>query len=905
MANLIDWKTLEEKPYKPLAELSRRIAAEGCVLLKNEGNVLPLGRNNRISLFGRTQIDYYKSGTGSGGLVNVDYTVNILEGIRGCDELTLNEELVGIYESWIEENPFDNGPGWAQEPWCQKEMVPEESVVKRAAEISDTAVIVLGRTAGEDRDNSADKGSWYLTDEEEALLDIVSRHFDRTAVLLNVGNIIDMKWVEKYNIKAVMYVWQGGQEGGNAAADVLCGRVTPCGKLTDTIAADISLYPSTKNFGNKDFNLYEEDIYVGYRYFETFAPQEVLYPFGFGLSYTSFEKNVKNVSEKDGRILIEAEIKNTGAYSGREIVQVYFEAPQGRLGKSARELCAFAKTGLLAPGEKQTLNIEFNIDDMACYDDGGVTGNKSCYVLEAGEYAVYAGGCVRCAEKIYTHTEKELRVTKQLTEVMAPVRELNIMHPLRKDCGYEISYKKASMRTVDYDKRIAEELPAEIAATGDRGIKLADAARGEYTMQEFTAQLSDDDLMCLIKGEGMSSPKVRPGSAGAVGGVTASLAKFGIPIVALHDGPSGIRMDNGDKATSLPNGTLIACTWDTAAAYELYKLTGIELCTHKVDSLLGPGINIHRSPLNGRNFEYFSEDPYITGKMAAALIKGMSVYGCSATVKHFAANSQEYRRKYVDAVMSERAAREIYLKGFETAVKEGGATSLMTSYNPINGIWSANNYELNTIVLRKEWGYTGFVVTDWWPTLKEGEKEGEPKNLKNLVEAQNDVYMPTADALTFSDNLKESLEKGLITRGQLQRNAMNILRYIANSHALERFSENTAVQESVSEADIDGMTDIAVIENPENEKAVRITAEKAGKYILCVEYSSEEPEISQMVINAETDGAGAASITVNGSGGRRVTVNRGIELGGKETQLVLKYPDTLVKIHKISIKTDK
>jgi len=900
MKKLIEWQELEEKPYEPLKCIAQKAAADGCVLLKNENRILPIKKEETISLFGRTQIDYNKSGTGSGGLVRVDKVVNILEGIENNPKLTLNKELVEIYKKWIEKNPFDEGPGWAQEPWCQKEMVPDEQTVIKAREKSDIAVIVLGRTAGEDKDNSADKGSWYLTDEEEALLDIVSRHFEKTAVLLNTGNIIDMKWVEKYDIKTVMYIWQGGQQGGNAVADLLSGDITPNGKLTDTIAKDISCYPGVKNFGNEDCNIYEEDIYVGYRYFETFAPQDVLYPFGYGLSYTDFERKLLKAEDKNGKISIDVSVKNIGSYSGREIVEVYFEAPQGLLGKSKRELCAFAKTKLLLPGETENIHIEFNISQMAAYDDSGITGNKSCYVLEVGEYNIYLGGCVRCAEKVYTYSVNTLTVTEKFTEAMAPERDFEIMHPKALDGGYEVTYKKASKRTVNYDERIKAELPEEIPFTGNKGIKLADVKSGKSTMAEFVGQLSDTDLMCLVRGEGMCSPKVRAGSAGAVGGVTESLAGYGIPLAALHDGPSGIRMDSGEHATSLPNGTAIACTWDTALAEELYENVSIELCTHRIDSLLGPGINIHRVPLNGRNFEYFSEDPYLTGKIAAALIRGMAAYGNSATVKHFAANSQEFHRRDVDSVMSERAAREIYLKGFEYAVKEGGAASLMTSYNPINGHWSANNYELNTVILRNEWGYKGFVVTDWWPRLSV--EQSETINLKNLVEAQNDVYMPTADALTHKDNLAEALEKGEITRAQLQRNAVNILSYLAKSHALERFVKFGGKLEKSLAENLEALKTAAEFTDITNDTDIKLHLDSTGKCLFCIEYSSDEPDISQMVISLMINNISAATMTVNGTKGKACVVYRDVSLAFTDADLKVVYPEGLLKINKIEIK---
>ncbi len=900
MREHIDYKSLPEEPYKPLATVARKAAADGIVLLKNEGRILPLGKNDCVSLFGRTQIDYNKSGTGSGGLVNVDRVVNILDGIRENGNLTLNGELVSVYEEWLKDHPFDKGAGWAQEPWCQEEMVPSDEVVSKARQASDVAVVIIGRAAGEDKDNGANKGSWYLTDDEEALLAVVTKHFDKTVVLLNVGNIIDMSWVEKYGIGAVAYIWQGGQDGGAAVADMLSGNVNPSGRLTDTIAKDIFLYPSVKNFGNIECNLYEEDIYVGYRYFETFRKDDVLYPFGFGLSYTDFEQTVAKAELCGETVKVSVRVKNVGKRAGREVVQVYFEAPQGKLGKSLRSLIAFGKTELISSGEEQTLDFEINIAEMASYDDGGVTGNKSSYVLEAGEYKLYVGKNVREAAPAFSFTLKELKVTERLSEALAPVRDLDIIYPEITPDGVKIAHRRASKRTVDYCDRIMAETPKKIKQTGDRGIKLADVKDGKATMEEFVAQLSSDQLIHLSLGEGMCSPKVRPGGAGAVGGVTEELAHFGIPIAALHDGPSGIRMDNGDKATSLPNGTAIACTWDVELAEEIYELLSIELTTHSIDSILGPGINIHRVPLNGRNFEYFSEDPYITGKFAAAMIRGVAKYGNSATVKHFAANSQEYHRRDNDAVMSERAAREIYLKGFEYAVKEGKPRSLMTSYNLINGIWSANNYELNTTVLRGEWGYSGFVVTDWWPRLSFESTDGMP--LRYMVEAQNDVYMPTSDAKTFNHDLYAALEEGEITLGQLQRNAMNILRYLASSHALERF-EGSKSEGAESLADkADQLGTVYELTFPECEREYIVELGEVGVGLLCIEYSSAAPDISQMTVNVSVDGVNAVSLTVNGTNGEKKTIRREIATVSKRFTVSFKYPADLLRIARVEIR---
>lgn len=892
---MIDIKSLEAKPYAPLAAHARRVAADGCVLLKNDNHVLPIKQENAVSFFGRTQIDYIKSGTGSGGLVHTEYVVNIIDGALANSKINVNIELVNIHKKWIAENPFDEGHGWATEPWFQKEFVPDEEIVKAAREKSDVAVIVIGRTAGEDRDNAPEKGSWYLTDEEEALLSVVSKYFENTVVLLNVGNIIDMNWVEKFHIKSVMYVWQGGQEGGNAVADVLSGNVNPSGKLSDTITADISDYPSSKNFGNKEFNLYQEDIYVGYRYFETFAPEKVLYPFGFGLSYTDFNINVSEVKRDGDKISAAVTVTNQGKVSGREVVQAYFEAPQGKLGKAKRSLCAFSKTKVLSSGESAELTLEMNIADFASYDDSGITGYKSGYVLEEGEYAVYIGKNVRDAEKAYAFNIDAITVTQRLTEALAPERDFDVLYPGE---NFIPAYRKVSKRTVDYGKRIADKMPKSIEYTGDKGIKLIDVKSGKNTMEEFIAQLSDKDLRCLIVGEGMSSPKVRPGSTGTFGGVTAELLAFGIPIVCLADGPSGIRMDNGDIATSMPNGTLIACTWDTEAAEKLYEYASIELCAYGFDSLLGPGINIHRSPLNGRNFEYLSEDPYLTGKISAALVRGVNVYGNSATVKHFAANSQELCRNKTVSVASERALREIYLKPFELCVKEGKAKSLMNSYNPINEYWSSNSYELNTTILRGEWGYTGMVMTDWWPKLSKA--ENQPLNLCDMAIAQCDVYMLANDAAALKSNLEAGLESGVITRGQLQRNTANLLRYIMDTHTFECFIENGGKFESSLRYKIEELETVFAYSEPKMEEQIAVHYGSTGRHLLCIDYAANAPEISQLSISAVIDSGINAGVTVKGTDGRKERAYFDFTAHNAEGSIKLSFPP-LICVDKISV----
>lgn len=779
------------------AKTARAVVSEGIVMLCNESHLLPLKKGEKIALFGRGQFNYYKSGTGSGGMVNTSYVVGIREALKKSSFI-LNEELEAVYEEWLQDNPFDIGTGWGGEPWFQKEMPLTQELVERARKTSETAVVVIARTAGEDQDNKPEPGSYLLTEDEEEMLRLVCASFGRTVVLLNVGNIIDMKWAECYHPAAILYVWQGGQEGGNGVLDILEGKVSPSGKLTDTIAKDIADYPSTRNHGDRKRNVYQEDIYVGYRYFETFAKERVLYPFGFGLSYTSFRLETELFGKEmaDGKkavpedeIMFCVKVTNTGTYAGKEVVQVYCQAPQGALGKPARSLCGFAKTRELAPGEEQKLQIPVSWECLASYDDSGITGHKACFVLESGEYLFFVGTDVRSAASVGSLCLEQTTVVQQLEEACAPVQSFERIKPQPVENGeLRVDYEAVSLCTQGPSVKRMERMPESAACTGDQGYKLSDVEEGRVSMETFLAQLSDEDLCCIVRGEGMCSPKVTPGTAGAFGGVTKRLQDFGIPTACCADGPSGIRMDCGSIAFAMPNGTCLGCTFNEALSEELFAWEGLELRKNKIDTLLGPGINIHRNPLNGRNFEYFSEDPLLTGKMAASQLRGMGRYGVTGTIKHFACNSQEFKRNIVEAVVSERALRELYLKGFEIAVKEGGAYSVMSSYNPINGFWAAGNYDMLTTILRGEWGYDGIVMTDWWAKANDEGAPGKMENVAAMVRAQNDLFMVTANAEenSMKDNSMESLENGAVTRGEYLRSAANICRYLLRTPAYQR-----------------------------------------------------------------------------------------------------------------------
>ena len=873
-------------PVEGFAQKSKEAATEGIVLLKNEGGMLPLTQEDKISVFGRPQIEYYRSGTGSGGAVNVEYATNILDGFENSN-LNIDETLVEKYKTWLKDHPFDNGGGgWACEPWFQKDMPIDEAFAKEQAAKTNKALYIIGRTAGEDKDNAIWQGSYILTDEEKENLRNITKAFDNVCIVLNVSNIIDLSWIndEEYNgsIKSVIIVWQGGMEGGTAVVDVLSGAETPSGKLADTIAYSIEDYPSTKNFGNEFKNLYEEDIYIGYRYFETFAPDKVQFEFGYGLSYTTFDIETQTVKEKTDSIELNVKVTNTGdKFAGKEVVQVYYEAPQGELGKPARELIAFAKTKKLAPGESQELTLEFKISDMASYDDSGVTGHKSCYVLEAGEYNIYVGNSVKNLTKINTYNEEELVVVEELQEAMAPTEAINIMKPGKKnaDGTYEVTYVPVSTQTVDMAKRISDNLPMDMPITGDMGITLQDVRDGKATLEKFVAQLSIEEMAIIIRGEGMSNPRVTRGTASAFGGMSDSLFNYGIPAACCADGPSGLRMEG--KATQLPIGTALSATWNTELVRELYTMEGQELYRNQVDTLLGPGVNIRRNPLNGRNFEYFSEDPFLSGKMSVASTGGIKDGGAWGTIKHFALNGQESHRFKIDAVCSERAIREIYLKSFEMAVKEKTVMSIMTSYNPINGHWAASNYDLCTTILRKEWGYKGFVMTDWWAKMNDVVTGGKESNqdTRDMVRAQNDAYMVVnnngAEINSNGDNTEAAIIEGRLTVGELQRASMNILRFILVAPVIERELIDTNVAEyfeSASDAkyEVQKLANDAKIKFEGTDNAT-VEIDEDAEYTIIVHISSPLPNLSQCTVNVHTNDKVMVVIQTSGTDGKWIT----------------------------------
>ncbi len=883
-----------------ISDVCKKAAAEGTVLLKNEGNLLPLNKGVRLAVFGRMQTDYYRCGTGSGGGVRLKEIPCILNSLKANSDLVLDEDLINIYTEWVKENPFDDGGGvWAGEPWHQKEMPITDEMAQNAALNNDAALVIIGRTAGEDHDNANVEGSYRLTSTEEDILSKVCKYFEKVIVALNTGNVIDLSFIDKYNPQSVLYIWQGGMEGANAFAELLSGKMFPSGKLSDTQVYSLNEHPTNTSFGNTSKIIYDDDIYVGYRYFETFEKENVRYPFGFGLSYTEFDTSYSVTNDSDF-ITINANVKNTGDFCGKEVIQVYFEAPESDMGSPSRQLVEFAKTKELAPGESEELTMRFPISRMAAFDDTGITGNKSCCVLLKGDYRIYAGTDVRNAKCIFTYNVPSIKITEQLSSAMAPYIDLDVIKAEKKNGDYVIGHRsiKGQPANIESFKTDFEEL----AFSGDKNIKLSDVFEEKHSLDEFIAQLNDIELAALVCGEGICSPKVTAGAAGALGGQTESLSNYGIPVCCVADGPSGIKISKEYETTLTPNGTMLACTWNTEIVEELFEKIGGELKKYEVDSLLGPGLNIHRSPLCGRNFEYFSEDPYLSGKMGAYITRGIAEHGTYSTIKHLCCNNQEKRRSDYDVAVTERALREIYLKPFEIAVKEGKNVLIMTSYNSVNGFWSASNYDLTKKILRDEWGFENIVMTDWWAkcNVKQGDW-GSTNRLDVMVRSQNDLYMVSPDALVKSSSILNGLENGIITRGQLQYACKRILAWILKTNTFKEYLKRGSKPKYPITVKTDNMTAVDSICNIESDKeyVINIKSNKDAAFVFKI--SNDLDSLAQIPVSVKVDNS-EFLITVNGTEGAEIEVTRLLRIDWwKEHKITLSYSNA-VSINEIIIK---
>ncbi len=770
--------------------LSRRAAQEGMVLLKNQGELLPLVPGSRVALFGKGSFDYVKGGGGSGD-VTVAYVKNLYDGLKE-EGISLYEPLSDFYRDYVERR-YEAGdvPGLMAEPELP------QSLVDSARGNADVAVIVLSRFSGEGWDREPvfyqepdypwpdelnmprkakavfPRGDYYLTEEERAMVNQVCAAFDKVAVVLNVGGVVDVSWFcEDDRISSALLAWQGGMEGGGAIAALLTGKANPCGKLPDTFARDLSDYPSTARFHDSPHYVeYSEDIYVGYRYFETLpgAAERVCYPFGYGLSYTSFALETAGTGAENGRIRVDVRVTNTGNCPGKEVVQLYYSAPWGLLQKPRRCLAAFQKTKLLEPGESETVELSFAIADMASFDDLGKVA-PSAWVLEKGRYALYMGTSVRDARELdWAWEQKETEVIRPCGDVLAPS---HLAERLLADGSYE---KLPAAPAVDTNANLFQPLTAAQseavapAAPGRgrwmltqpfaEGVQpLSAVSEGKLTLEEFMAQLSDDDLIHLLGGQ------LNVGVSNTFG--LGNLPEYGVPNLTTADGPAGLRIqpEVGVCTTAWPCATLLAAAWDPELTARVGAAAAAEVKENNISVWLAPAVNIHRSPLCGRNFEYYSEDPLLTGRLAGAMVRGIQSQHIAATVKHFACNNKETNRKYSDSRLSQRALREIYLRAFEIVVREEQPWAIMSSYNVVNGRRASESRELLTSILRDEWGYTGLVMSDWWT-------RGE--QYKELL-AGNDLKMANG----YPERVEEAMKLGAVSRRDLEICAKRVLEFI-------------------------------------------------------------------------------------------------------------------------------
>ncbi len=806
------------------ALLSKQVAEQGMVLLENKNNSLPLtASTKKIALFGSGARKTVKGGTGSGD-VNQRYVITIEQGLINAGyEITSN--------TWL--NKYDAAYDAGKAKWQEQQAsnpfamfavythpdIPISNSELTEAKAADTAVYVISRNSGEGSDRSSGKGDYELSDIEYNNLKLLGENFNNVIVLLNVGGIIDTKFFNEIpGLDSMLLVSQPGMEAGNAVADIISGKVTPSGKLTDTWAKNYSDYPSSKTFGMNDGDdtteEYSEGIYVGYRYFDTFNITPA-YAFGYGKSYTDFSIKVDSVTVNASKVTVKVTVTNIGTiYSGKEVVQVYFTAPPGKIEKPYQELAAYAKTDELSPGESQTLTISFYTTEMSSYDE-----SSAAYIMEKGNYIIRVGNSSRNTHVAAILSLDKDVVTEQLSNQlcqMSPSDEISAAGITPYSYSTEsVEIKAAKVIQLNADdfwiQDNASAYDAETVTTyvtgsvkdhsslgyvtttkvmAKAGLTLKDVYDGKATMQEFVASMSSAQLADIVNGIGwnMASPTPVIGGEsnsvpGAAGETTSKYKDLGIPNIVLSDGPAGIRItqsftgiDDTTKekktyyqyCTAWPIGTLLAMTWDVDLLKQVGSAIGTEMEEYGVTLWLAPGMNIHRNPLCGRNFEYFSEDPLITGMCGTSESLGVQSHpGIGVTIKHFATNNQESNRGSVNNVVSERALREIYLKGFEIVVKSAQPMAIMSAYNKINGTYCGQNYDLLTDITRGEWGFKGLVMTDWFSRADPG----------SSMHAGNDMIMPGG----FQSKILESLSNDQISLGDLQKSALRVLNIIMQS----------------------------------------------------------------------------------------------------------------------------
>ena len=738
--------------------LAKEAATEGTVMLKNDGT-LPLKKGSKVCLFGIGAGEFLFGGGGSAE-VFPDREITLAQGLQAAanrGELEFFYDTVEYYVNQtekIQRADFETqtaGPVvWRRNFHMPLPVLPEE-LYEKAVAFGDTAIFCLSRFSSEGDDSgdrNGQKGDFYLWDEEQALLDRLYRDFSKVIVIINSCGPVSTREYEKAN--AILYPLYGGGIAGEALTDILLGNSYPSGHLQHTLAWELSDYPTTVEFHKeKDYVNYTEDIFVGYRYFETFAPEKVAYPFGFGLGYTTFSVKTTHALLEKNTVRLEVSVKNTEYFPGKEVVQVYLTAPQGRLGKAKKVLTAFAKTKELKPGESQLLKLHFDIREFGSFDDLGKI-RESAFILEKGGYTVWVGTNVRDTEKALEFTLPDNRICKKCRPYMAPQK---LPERLCADGTYETLPTPPEIPHPIRRSRVKAERPK-------KEFSLAESLEN-HRLEEFIATLTDQDLGAMLYGHPMNNVSL----TGGIGVPTrySSKDKKKLPLIPTTDGPMGVRArpDRGVQTTFLPCETTVAQTWNLPLVKRLGKLLGEEVKENNMGIWLAPGLNIHRNPMGGRNFEYYSEDPLTTGLLAAACVTGVQSQKIVATIKHFCCNNRENGRRICDSRVSQRALREIYLRGFEICIKKAKPWALMTAYNPVNGVHSSANWEAINGILRGEWGFDGVVMTDWWTVPK----------LEEEIHAGGDVKMPESGPGDYTADPKATDPVMLMETGRLDRGA--------------------------------------------------------------------------------------------------------------------------------------
>lgn len=707
------------------SQVAVELEQEGIVLLKNEDNVLPLG-DKKVNIFGAGSVVPFLGGAGSGAITTED-PVTFYEALDE-NNINYNKELRELYETECSGNETPKtgntvinnllqlvlaGNSLEEMP-CDK---LTDDIMQNAVEFSDTAIIVISRTSRETADLPMDV--LRLSEEEQKLVEKVTSSFENVVVLFNTGNVMEMGWLEEYDsIKAAAMIWIPGEFGIRAVAQMLTGAVNPSGRLTDTVAYSVEDHPSTECFGTYEYEgggyyvEYLEGIYVGYRYFETFAKDKVQYPFGYGISYTTFEKELVSYDIGEDVITAEVKVTNTGDVAGKETVQIYYSAPytDGGIEKSAICLGGYGKTAKLEPNESETVKVEVKIKDMMSYDKN----NLEAWVLEKGDYKIILGENVREHIDSFTYTVENDVVVKYDDVSGNEIKNLfdfaysDFTILSRNDI--ENTYPAARQLVATEDILKPDRLPepiteGEAPKTGvvyDEPIMLNDVYENPELMDKFLDQLTVEEMITLVAHSGYE---------------TQGIDRLGVPMTYDNDGPSCVKGAHGqtyfDCGTAYPCATAIACTWNDELAFEMGKSAGIEADAMDTDIWYAPGANIHRTPMGGRNFEYFSEDPLVAGRMSAGIVAGAKSEGLITTIKHFVLNEQESHRNGIFTWADEQTLREIYLKAFEIPVKDGGSDGIMSAYNRLGTDWCGGCSELLNDLLRTEWDYTGYVISDY------------------------------------------------------------------------------------------------------------------------------------------------------------------------------------------------